>query len=59
LLVNKREQWRSGLSLVPGQAFKKQIKLGSALPATGDLALRLVGSEGTVMAEYAAELGPE
>jgi hypothetical protein len=55
LLLNGKERWRQGVSLLPGQPLQHQISLGTDVPQTGKLTLRMETPDGTVTAEYSAE----
>ena len=56
LLLNGQEQWRQSVSLQPGEPFLDTAALGSNVPETGRLTLRLELPEGTVLSECGAEL---
>lgn len=59
LLLNGQEEWRSGLSLLPGQVFGDTISLGIDVPPTGQLTIRLDGQAGNAVATYTAEYSLE
>lgn len=54
LLLDGQEEWRTGLSLEPGQAFKASVPLGPDAPATGQLAISLNDADGVTVAQYGA-----
>jgi hypothetical protein len=56
LLLNGEEQWRTSVTLLPGQPFRTSVPLGDGTPETGQLAVRLEGSDGILAAEYTADL---
>lgn len=56
LLLNDREDWRQDVSLLPGQPFRSTVSLGTAVPQTGRLTLRLEAPDGSVDAEYGTQL---
>jgi hypothetical protein len=56
LLLNGEEQWRTSVTLLPGQPFRTNVPLGDGTPETGQVAVRLEGSDGVLAAEYAADL---
>jgi hypothetical protein len=56
LLLNGQERWRQSVSLQPGQPFLGTADLGTDVPETGRLTLRLEAPDGTVLSECSAEL---
>jgi hypothetical protein len=56
LLLNGQEQWRREISLLPGEPLQVQIPLGAEVPQMGKLTVRMASPDGSVTAEYSAEL---
>jgi hypothetical protein len=56
LLLNGEEQWRTSVTLLPGQPFRTSVPLGDGIPDTGQLTVRLEGPDGALAAEYTADL---
>jgi hypothetical protein len=56
ILLNGQERWRQTVSLQPGQPFLGTADLGTDVPGTGRLTLRLEAPDGTVLSECSAEL---
>jgi hypothetical protein len=54
LLVEGQELWRTEASLVPGRPMLSSVPLGTDVPPTGSLTLRLTSRAGVVDAEYSA-----
>jgi Domain of unknown function (DUF5107) len=54
VLLDGQERWRQGVSLLPGQPFRKTVPLGDNVPQVGSLTLRLEAPGGVVAAEYSA-----
>ncbi len=59
LLLDEHEQWRQSVSLEPGQPFLDTVDLGTSVPQTGQIALRLEAPDGTLLSECSVELGIE
>jgi hypothetical protein len=57
LFLDGDERWRQSVALKPGQPFLDTADLGTNVPLTGQLTLRLETSDGTVLSECSAELG--
>jgi hypothetical protein len=55
LLLNDQETWRQAASLLPGQPFRTTLPLGSDIPQSGLITLRLEAPGGSVTAEYGTE----
>jgi len=56
LMLNGKERWRQGAALLPGLPFLATVPLGDNIPQKGRLTLRLEAPDGTVAAEYDADL---
>jgi hypothetical protein len=56
LLLDGQERWRQAVSLQPDQPFHSLIPLGEGAPSSGRLTLRLQAPDGSVAAEYSADL---
>jgi hypothetical protein len=57
LLLNGQEQWRETLSLQPGKPYLGTLDLGTSVPDTGQLTLRLETTDGATLSECSAKLG--
>jgi hypothetical protein len=55
LQMDGQERWQMSTTLSPGQPLRQTISLGPDVPETGQLTLRLVTSDGGVLAEYSAD----
>jgi hypothetical protein len=55
LLLNGKERWRQGVSLLPGESRPITVPLGDNVPQTGRLTLRLEAPDGTIATEYSAD----
>ncbi len=56
VLVNGQETWRQQVSLLPGQPYRGTVPLAANVPQSGHVALRLEAPDGSLDAEYGAEL---
>jgi hypothetical protein len=56
LLLDGQELWRQALSLLPGKPFRHAVPLGDSISSGGLLVYRLVGRDGTPIAEYKTDL---
>jgi hypothetical protein len=56
LLLDGQERWRQSVSLEPGQPFLGTADLGTSVPQTGQLILRLETTGGTILSECSAHL---
>jgi hypothetical protein len=55
LLLDGQEYWRQRASLLPGEPFRSTVPLGSEVPQSGRITLRLQALDGTVDVEYGTE----
>jgi hypothetical protein len=54
LLLDGRERWQTGVSLLPGQAFRSSLPLEAGDPSSARLTLQLKDTGGQIVSEYSS-----
>ena len=55
LLLAGQERWQMSTTLSPGRPLWQSVSLEPDVPETGRLTLRLIGPDGSILAEYSAD----